>query len=71
MRRKILGTVYLISLRWSLSKIEQKILRMVVLPLLSRPMMMILSSFLPESLEKILVKNPPMSDLRNCKVDYE
>jgi hypothetical protein len=34
---------------------------MVVLPLLSKPMMMILSYFLPESLVNIFVKNPPIN----------
>ena len=37
------------------------VLRIVVLPLLSKPMMMILSYFLPESLENIFVKNPPIN----------
>ena len=33
---------------------------MVVFPLLSRPMMIILSYFLPDSLLKIFVKKPPI-----------
>jgi hypothetical protein len=40
--------------------VEDWVLRMVVLPELSRPMMMIFNYFFPISFEKILPKNPPI-----------